>query len=62
MKDFIIKAASNSCQSVKECNSLWLGNYIRFFKDVNIAVNVKKEKEFKYFVIEKCQSKGVQTI
>ena len=62
LKDFVVKAASNSCLAVKECNSLWLGTHIRFFKDVNIAVNVKKDKEFKYFVVEKCQSKGVQTI
>lgn len=62
VNDLVIKAASLAATRVPETNSSWQGDYVRQFKNVNMAVAVQTDHGLMAPVIQNTNLKGLSEI
>jgi pyruvate dehydrogenase E2 component (dihydrolipoamide acetyltransferase) len=62
VNDMVIKAASMACMKVPETNASWMGESIRFFKNVNMCVAVSTPTGLMAPVIPNTNLLGLESI
>ena len=62
MNDLVIKAASLAATKVPACNSQWMGDFIREFKNVNMCVAVQTDHGLMVPVVKNTNLKGLTEI
>jgi pyruvate dehydrogenase E2 component (dihydrolipoamide acetyltransferase) len=62
LNDFLVKAAALACRKVPEVNSSWLGDAVRAYDYVDIAVSVAVPEGLATPVLRDAHAKGLQAI
>lgn len=62
MNDLIIKASSLACRDIPECNSSWLGDKIRTYKNCDVSVAVSTDNGLITPIIFAANQKGLVEI
>ena len=62
VNDLVIKAASLAATKVPACNSQWMGDFIREFKNVNMCVAVQTDHGLMVPVVKNTNLKGLTEI
>eukprot|EP00122_Pirum_gemmata_P008841 Pgem_evm1s8160 len=62
VNDFVVKASALACKSVPECNSAWMGSFIRQYNNVDVCVAVSTDKGLITPIIPSAEQKGLKSI
>eukprot|EP00347_Sterkiella_histriomuscorum_P007174 403349976 len=62
VNDLVLKASALAALKVPACNSSWMGDFIRYYKNVNLGVAVQTDNGYMIPVIREANKKGLDQI